>query len=55
MNEKLGSGKGLHRRALPPAEPTQRISNHPFSAPLHKIKTKELLPTKLLTPFQVPS
>ena len=46
------AGKGLERRALPPLEPTQRISNHAFSAPLHKIKTEDLLPNKLLTPFQ---
>ena len=45
------AGKGLERRALPPPEPTQRISKHAFSAPLHKIKTEDLLPNKLLTPL----
>lgn len=45
-------GRGLERRALPPPEPTQRISSHPYSAPLFQIRTDNMLPTKLLTPFQ---
>ena len=47
------TGKGREILALPNAEPTQRITYHPHSAPLHKIKTDNMLPNKLLTPFQV--
>jgi hypothetical protein len=33
--------------------PTQRITYHPHSTPLHRIKSDNMLPTQLLTPFQV--
>ena len=48
-----GTGKGLERRALPAPERTERISSHAYSAPLHKLRAENALPTKLLTPFQV--
>jgi protein arginine N-methyltransferase 7 len=47
------AGKGKEHRALTAPEPTQRITYHAQSAPLHKIKTDNMLPTQLLTPFQV--
>ena len=40
-------------RALPAPEPTRRITTHPHSAPLHKIRTDDMLPLQLLTPTQV--
>ncbi|BDA48465.1 Protein arginine N-methyltransferase 7 [Coccomyxa sp. Obi] len=48
----LLEGKGKELRLLTAPEPTQRITYHPHSAPLHKIKTDNMLPTQLLTPFQ---
>ena len=47
-------GKSLHVRALPAAQEKgkQRISLQPYSAPLHKIRTDDMLPMQLLTPFQ---
>jgi len=48
-----GAGKGKERRLLTAPEPTQRITYHPHSTPLHKIKTDNMLPSQLLTPFQV--
>ncbi len=39
-------------RALPAPEPTQRITAHPHSAPLYKIRTDDMLPLQLLTPQQ---
>ena len=39
-------------RALPAPEPTRRITTHPHSAPLHKIRTGDMLPLQLLTPTQ---
>ena len=46
------AGKGRQTLALPPPEPTQRVTYHPYSAPLHRIKTDNMLPMQLLTPFQ---
>ncbi len=45
-------GKGREMRALPAPEPTQRITAHPHSAPLYKIRTDDMLPLQLLTPQQ---
>ncbi len=49
------AGKGRQTLALPPPEPTQRVTYHPYSAPLHRIKTDNMLPMQLLTPFQARS
>jgi hypothetical protein len=46
------AGKGKETLKLPAPEPTQRITYHAYSAPLHKIKTENMLPLQLLTPFQ---
>ena len=46
------AGRGRQMRALPAPEPTQRITAHPHSAPLHKIRTDDMLPLQLLTPHQ---
>lgn len=46
-------GKGKETLALPYFGNAQRITFHPYSAPLHKIKTDDMLPLQLLTPFQV--
>ena len=43
----------LEMRALPAPEPTRRITAHPHSAPLHRIRTDDMLPLQLLTPHQV--
>ncbi|KAK9825810.1 hypothetical protein WJX74_009582 [Apatococcus lobatus] len=51
----LLEGKGMEMRALPAPEASQRITSHPFAAPLHRIRTDNMLPTKLLTPFQAES
>lgn len=48
----LCSGKNQEHRTITYPEPSQRISYHPYSAPLHRIKTEDMLPLKLLTPFQ---
>lgn len=48
------AGKGLETRALPAPEATQKITNHAHSTPLHRLQDDQLLPTRLLTPFQVP-
>lgn len=42
------AGKGREMRALPAPEPTRRITTHPHSAPLHKIRTDDMLPLQLL-------
>lgn len=47
------AGKGKEILALPNTQPTQRITYHAHSAPLHKIRTDDMLPNQLLTPFQV--
>ena len=39
------AGKARQTRALEyPAQPSQRISYHPYAAPLHRIKTDDMLP-----------
>lgn len=48
----LAEGRGLETLALEWPEARQRISYHPHSAPLHRIKTEDQLPLRLLTPFQ---
>lgn len=48
----LAEGKSHEHRTITYPESSQRISYHPYSAPLHKIQTDDLLPLKLLTPFQ---
>ena len=45
-------GKGMEKKALPAPGAKQRITYHEYSAPLHKVKTEDMLPNKLLTPFQ---
>ena len=44
----------MERRLLGAPTPVERITYHAHSAPLHKIKTDNMLPSQLLTPFQVP-
>ena len=46
------AGKGKEVRLLTAPQPTQRITYHPHSTPLHRIRTENMLPTELLTPFQ---
>ncbi|KAL4451864.1 hypothetical protein ABPG75_007526 [Micractinium tetrahymenae] len=48
----LAEGKGRETKAIEYPEARQRISYHPYAAPLHRIKTDDMLPLKLLTPFQ---
>lgn len=48
----LAEGKSHEHRTITYPQSSQRISYHPYSAPLHKIQTDDLLPLKLLTPFQ---
>ncbi|KAL4424877.1 hypothetical protein ABPG77_002100 [Micractinium sp. CCAP 211/92] len=48
----LAEGKGRETKAIDYPEARQRISYHPYAAPLHRIKTDDMLPLKLLTPFQ---
>ena len=48
----LALGRSQEHRTITYPEPSQRITYHPYSAPLHHIKTEDLLPLKLLTPFQ---
>ena len=48
----LSEGKSHQHRTITYPQSSQRISYHPHSAPLHKIQTDDLLPLKLLTPFQ---
>lgn len=43
----------MERRLLGAPTPVERITYHAHSAPLHKIKTDNMLPSQLLTPFQV--
>lgn len=45
-------GKGREILALQAPVPDQRITYHPYSAPLHRIKNENMLPVQLLTPFQ---
>ncbi|KAK9815442.1 hypothetical protein WJX72_003717 [[Myrmecia] bisecta] len=51
----LLDGKGKETLSLQYVEPKQRITYHPYSAPLHKIKTDDMLPLQLLSPFQAES
>lgn len=46
------AGKGREVLALQAPVPDQRITYHPYSAPLHRIKNENMLPVQLLTPFQ---
>ena len=46
------SGKGKEVRLLGAPQPVERITYHAHSAPLHRIKTDNMLPSQLLTPFQ---
>lgn len=48
----LAQGKSHEHRTITYPGSSQRISYHPYSAPLHKIQTDDMLPLKLLTPFQ---
>lgn len=48
----LVEGKGHEHRSITYPEPAQRITYHSYSAPLHKVRTEDMLPVKLLTPFQ---
>jgi len=48
-------GRGREKQyALPSSTKTssQRISSLPYSAPLHRVHPRDMLPNKLLTPFQ---
>lgn len=49
----IPAGKGTEKRLLGAPVPVERITYHAHSAPLHKIKTDNMLPSQLLTPFQV--
>lgn len=50
----LAEGKGRETWAIEyPMQSAARISYHPAAAPLHKIRTDDMLPLRLLTPFQV--
>lgn len=49
----MSAGRGREMLALPPPEPTQRITLFPHSTPLHKLQADTLLPLQLLSPFQV--
>eukprot|EP00884_Botryococcus_braunii_P006992 jgi/Botrbrau1/16294/Bobra.0066s0063.1 len=46
------AGKGKETLALPAPIPVQRITYHAHAAPLHKLRTEDMLPLHLLTPFQ---
>ena len=46
------AGKSQEHRTITYPETSQLISYHPYSAPLHRIRTEDMLPLKLLTPFQ---
>ena len=49
----VGRGKEKVQYALPSSGKTsERISSLPYSAPLHRVHPRDLLPNKLLTPFQ---
>ncbi|KFM29158.1 Protein arginine N-methyltransferase 7 [Auxenochlorella protothecoides] len=52
LAEEALAGGGQVLKALTYPEPKQRIAYHPASAPLHRIKTDDMLPLRLLTPFQ---
>ena len=42
--ERGDAGKGRETRAIEYPQPSQRISYHPYAAPLHRIKTDDMLP-----------
>lgn len=46
------AGRGWETRAITYPDPSQRITYHPHAAPLHRVRTEDMLPVKLLTPFQ---
>jgi protein arginine N-methyltransferase 7 len=46
------AGRGRETRAIEFPDPAQRITYHPCAAPLHRVRTDDMLPVKLLTPFQ---
>ena len=48
----LVEGRGHERRAITYPTQSQKITYHPYSAPLHKVRAEDQLPVKLLTPFQ---
>ena len=48
----LVDGKGRETRAITYPQSAQRITYHPYAAPLHQVRTDDMLPVKLLTPFQ---
>ena len=48
----LVEGKAHEHRSITYPEPAQRITYHSYSAPLHKVRTEDMLPVRLLTPFQ---
>jgi protein arginine N-methyltransferase 7 len=49
----LVEGKNTEKRAITyPDKSSQRITYHPHSAPLHRIRNDDMLPLRLLTPFQ---
>lgn len=50
--EDLMHGKGQEHRAITFPEASQRITYHPYAAPLHRVRTEDMLPLCLLTPFQ---
>jgi len=51
--EDLVHGKNTEKRAITyPDKSSQRIAYHPHSAPLHRIRNDDMLPLRLLTPFQ---
>lgn len=43
----FNAGKGRETRAIEYPQPAQRISYHPYSAPLHRIKTDDMLPVSV--------
>ena len=53
--EDILNGNAMTRIALPKSEDheaKQKITMQPYSTPLHKIRTEDMLPFQLLTPFQ---
>lgn len=50
--KELAEGKSTEHKSITYPEPSQRITYHPHSAPLHRIRTDNMLPLQLLTPFQ---
>ena len=46
------AGRGRETRAIEFPDPAQRITYHPCATPLHRVRTDDMLPVRLLTPFQ---